>query len=72
MGDSSIRRSIVDALLKQFPGVYTDDTIALAATYQHSGVGGIAENLLPQLTSLGRVSQTRWSWDRCSPCNAPM
>ncbi|TDL22967.1 Neutral/alkaline nonlysosomal ceramidase [Rickenella mellea] len=58
MGDTGVRRSIVAALTAQFPGLYTNDNIALVGTHQHSGVGGYLENLLPQLTALGYVKQT--------------
>lgn len=58
MGDTGIRRSIVSQLSSQFPGVYTNDNIALVSTHQHSGVGGYLEDLLPQLTALGYVKET--------------
>lgn len=58
MGDTGVRRSIVQELTTQFPGVYTNENIALVGTHQHSGVGGFLENLLPQITSLGYVNQT--------------
>ncbi len=58
MGDTGVRRSIVDQLSGQFPGLYTNDNIAFVGTHQHSGVGGYLEDLLPQVTSLGFVKQT--------------
>ncbi|KAI0919399.1 hypothetical protein AcV7_006148 [Taiwanofungus camphoratus] len=58
MGDTGVRRSIVSALSAEFPGLYTDDNIALVATHSHAGVGGYLENLLPHITSLGYVKQT--------------
>lgn len=58
MGDTGVRRSIVDQLSSQFPGIYTNENIAFVGTHQHSGVGGYLENLLPQVTSLGYVKQT--------------
>jgi len=58
MGDTGIRRSIVEQLSSQFPGLYTNDNIALVSTHQHSGVGGYLENLLPQITALGYVKQS--------------
>ncbi|OBZ65816.1 Neutral ceramidase [Grifola frondosa] len=58
MGDTGVRRSIVSALSSEFPGLYTNENIALVSTHQHSGVGGYLENLLPQITSLGYVKQT--------------
>ncbi|KAL1940348.1 hypothetical protein VTO73DRAFT_8920 [Trametes versicolor] len=55
MGDTGVRRSIVAALSAQYPGLYTNDNIALSSTHQHSGVGGYLEDLLPQITALGYV-----------------
>ena len=57
-GDSGIRRSIVSRLSSLFPGVYSDKNIAIVSTHQHAGVGGYPENLLPQITSFGYVSET--------------
>lgn len=58
MGDTGVRRSIVANLTALYPGIYTNDNIALGSTHQHSGVGGYLEDLLPQITSLGYVAQT--------------
>lgn len=58
MGDTGVRRTIVQQLSTQFPGIYTDKNIAFVATHSHAGVGGYVENLLPQITSLGYVKQT--------------
>ena len=58
MGDSGVRRSIVQELSAQYPGIYTNDNIAFAGTHQHAGVGGYLENLLPQIPSLGYVPET--------------
>lgn len=58
MGDTGVRRQIVDRLDALYPGVYTNQNIALVGTHQHSGVGGYLENLLPQITALGYVKQT--------------
>jgi neutral ceramidase len=58
MGDTGVRRSIVQQLSTQYPGIYTDQNIAFVATHSHAGVGGYVENLLPQITSLGYVKQT--------------
>ncbi|KAI0364819.1 Neutral/alkaline nonlysosomal ceramidase [Pilatotrama ljubarskyi] len=57
MGDTGVRRSIVSALSSQFPGLYTNENIALSSTHQHSGVGGYLEDLLPQITALGYVKE---------------
>jgi hypothetical protein len=58
MGDSGVRRSIVQRLSSQYPGIYTNSNIAFVGTHQHAGVGGYLENLLPQIPSLGYVSET--------------
>jgi neutral ceramidase len=58
MGDSGVRRTIVRRLSSQYPGIYTNDNIAFVGTHQHAGVGGYLENLLPQVPSLGYVSET--------------
>lgn len=42
-GDSGVRRGIVDALSAAYPGVYTNENIALVGTHSHSGVGGYFE-----------------------------
>jgi len=56
-GDSGIRRGIVARLEVLYPGVYTDQNVAIVSTHSHSGVGGYAENLMSQLASLGFVKQ---------------
>lgn len=60
MGDTGVRRSILDALSNDpvLGGLYTPSNTALVGTHSHSGVGGYPEDLLPQVTSLGYVSQT--------------
>ncbi|TRM69784.1 Neutral/alkaline nonlysosomal ceramidase [Schizophyllum amplum] len=58
MGDTGVRRQIVNRLDALYPGLYTNENIALVGTHQHSGVGGFLENLLPQITALGYVNQT--------------
>lgn len=60
MGDTGIRRSILNALSSDpvLGGLYMPSNTALVGTHSHSGVGGYLENLLPQVTSLGYVDQT--------------
>lgn len=60
MGDTGIRRSILNALSDDpvLGGLYTPSNTALVGTHSHAGVGGYLENLLPQVTSLGYVNQT--------------
>lgn len=59
MGDTGIRRSLLDALSDDpvLGGLYTQSNTALVGTHSHAGVGGYLEILLPQITSLGYVSQ---------------
>lgn len=60
MGDTGVRRAILDALANDslLGGLYTPSNTALVGTHSHSGVGGYLEDLLPQITSLGYVNQT--------------
>jgi len=58
MGDTGVRRSIVNQLSSLYPNLYNKNNIAFVATHSHAGVGGYPENLLPQITSLGYVKQT--------------
>ena len=58
MGDTGVRRTIVQELSAMYPGLYNNDNIALVGTHQHSGVGGYLEDLLPQLTALGYVNES--------------
>ncbi|KAF8120532.1 Neutral/alkaline nonlysosomal ceramidase [Boletus edulis] len=60
MGDTGVRRSILDALSTDpvLGDLYTPSNTALVGTHSHSGVGGYLEDLLPQTTSLGYVNQT--------------
>ncbi|KAG9312567.1 Neutral/alkaline nonlysosomal ceramidase [Chiua virens] len=60
MGDTGVRRSILDALSNDpvLGGLYTSSNTALVGTHSHAGVGGYLEDLLPQVTSLGYVNQS--------------
>lgn len=58
MGDTAVRRGILQQLAEIYPGLYTESNFALVGTHSHSGVGGYLNNLLPTLTSLGFVKQT--------------
>ncbi|EKM60398.1 uncharacterized protein PHACADRAFT_167760 [Phanerochaete carnosa HHB-10118-sp] len=58
MGDTGLRRSIVEQLSSMYPDLYNNENIALGSTHSHSGVGGYLENLLPQITSKGYVKET--------------
>ena len=58
MGDHGLRAKIIKELGGLYPGLYSDQNVALVATHSHAGVGGFASNLLPQITSLGFVPAT--------------
>ena len=58
MGDSGVRRSIVQHITSRYPGIYTNDNIAFVGTHQHAGVGGYLETLLTQIPSHGYVAET--------------
>ncbi|KAB5592796.1 hypothetical protein CTheo_3780 [Ceratobasidium theobromae] len=57
-GDTAIRRGVLEQLNKLYPGLYTENNVALVGTHSHAGVGGFLNTLLPTLTSLGFVNQT--------------
>lgn len=58
MGDTGVRRAIIDDLTSEFSGLYIHENTAFVGTHSHSGVGGYLENLLPQVTTKGYVNQT--------------
>lgn len=43
MGDSGVRRAIITKLASLYPGIYSDNNVALVGTHQHAGVGGYLE-----------------------------
>lgn len=58
MGDSALRRAIVERIAELYPGVYGERNIALVGTHSHAGPGGYLNALLPTLTSMGVVRQS--------------
>ncbi|KAG0149130.1 hypothetical protein CROQUDRAFT_59666 [Cronartium quercuum f. sp. fusiforme G11] len=57
MGDTAIRRGVVERLQVMYPGLYSDENVALVGTHSHSGVAGFIQTLLPQIPSKGFVKQ---------------
>ena len=58
MGDHGLRAKIIKKIQALYPGLYSDQNVALVGTHSHAGVGGFSSNLLPQITSLGFVPAT--------------
>ncbi|KAN0063003.1 hypothetical protein ACQY0O_004161 [Thecaphora frezii] len=57
MGDTAVRRGVVDRLRELYPGLYGERNIAFVGTHSHAGPGGFIAALLPTLTSKGVVRQ---------------
>ncbi|KAL7274832.1 hypothetical protein RUND412_002263 [Rhizina undulata] len=57
-GDTAIRHGVLDKLEILYPGVYTQNNLALVGTHSHSGPGAWLNYLLPQVTTLGFDSQS--------------
>lgn len=57
MGDTAIRRGVIEQLQIKYPGIYSDENVALVGTHSHSGPAGFIQTLLPQITSKGFVKQ---------------
>lgn len=57
MGDTALRRSVVERLREQYPGVYGERNVAFVGTHSHAGPGGFMQALLPTLTSKGVILQ---------------
>ncbi|GAC95527.1 neutral ceramidase [Pseudozyma hubeiensis SY62] len=57
MGDTALRKAIVDRLRQTYPGVYGERNIAFVGTHSHAGPGGFMQALLPTLTSKGVIMQ---------------
>ncbi|EPQ28856.1 uncharacterized protein PFL1_03659 [Pseudozyma flocculosa PF-1] len=57
MGDTAVRRGVVDRLRELYPGLYGERNIAFVGTHSHAGPGGFITALLPTLTSKGVVKQ---------------
>ena len=57
MGDTAVRKAVVDRLREQYPGLYGERNIAFVGTHSHAGPGGFMQSLLPTLTSKGVILQ---------------
>ena len=57
MGDTALRKAIVDRLRQAYPGVYGERNVAFVGTHSHAGPGGFIQALLPTLTSKGVIMQ---------------
>ncbi len=51
MGDTALRKAIVDQLRQKYPGIYGERNVAFVGTHSHAGPGGFMQALLPTLTS---------------------
>ncbi|CAD6893059.1 unnamed protein product, partial [Tilletia caries] len=58
MGDTAVRRAVVDQLRNGYPGLYGERNFAWVGTHSHSGVGGYINALTPTITSGGIVEQS--------------
>ncbi|GAK62301.1 neutral/alkaline nonlysosomal ceramidase [Moesziomyces antarcticus] len=57
MGDSALRKAVVDRLRQEHPGLYGERNVAFVGTHSHAGPGGFMQALLPTLTSKGVILQ---------------
>lgn len=57
MGDTAVRKAVVDALRDRYPGIYGERNVAFVGTHSHAGPGGFMQALLPTLTSKGVILQ---------------
>ncbi|EST09983.1 Neutral/alkaline nonlysosomal ceramidase [Kalmanozyma brasiliensis GHG001] len=57
MGDTALRRAVVDQLRQKYPGIYGERNVAFVGTHSHAGPGGFMQSLLPTLTSKGVILQ---------------
>ncbi|SPO20031.1 related to neutral ceramidase [Ustilago trichophora] len=57
MGDTAVRKAVVDQLRQKYPGVYGERNVAFVGTHSHAGPGGFMQSLLPTLTSKGVILQ---------------
>ncbi|KAK0558626.1 hypothetical protein OC844_005007 [Tilletia horrida] len=57
MGDTAIRRAVVDQIRESYPGLYGERNFAFVGTHSHSGVGGYVNALAPSVTIGGIVTQ---------------
>ncbi|CAO1628197.1 unnamed protein product [Sympodiomycopsis kandeliae] len=58
MGDTIVRRYVLDKLRAKYGALYGEVNVALAGTHSHAGVAGYHNNLLPTVTSAGVIDET--------------
>lgn len=58
MGDTIVRRNLLDKLRAKYGDLYGEINVALAGTHSHAGVAGYHNNLLPTVTAGGIVNDT--------------
>ncbi|SNX81683.1 related to neutral ceramidase [Melanopsichium pennsylvanicum] len=57
MGDTAVRKAVVEQLRENYPGIYGERNVAFVGTHSHAGPGGFMQSLLPTLTSKGVILQ---------------
>lgn len=60
-GDTAVRQRVLEKLEESYPGVYTQNNVAIIGTHSHSGPGAYSNYLLPQITTLGVDNQSFWA-----------
>ncbi|KAK0548873.1 hypothetical protein OC846_004324 [Tilletia horrida] len=58
MGDTGVRREVVNQLRSSYPGLYGERNFAWVGTHAHSGVGGYLNALAPTISGGGIVQQS--------------
>lgn len=58
MGDTALRRAVVDQLRERFPDIYGERNIAFSGTHSHAGPGGYINALIPTVTTFGVITET--------------
>lgn len=58
MGDTALRRAIVDQLRERYPDIYGERNIAFSGTHSHAGPGGYINALIPTVTTYGIIQET--------------
>lgn len=57
MGDTALRKAVVDRLRDEYPAIYGERNVAFVGTHSHAGPGGYMQSLLPTITSKGVILQ---------------
>lgn len=58
MGDTALRRGIVNRLRERYPDIYGERNIAFSGTHSHAGPGGYINALIPTVTTYGIIEDT--------------